>query len=119
MLTIDQIVKVSEEGVNILFKDTPSHFGYKGLYEPGTQAIIIYNKAISSAYDFHITLLHEFVHARDDVLYSHIFFTNARGRVSDISDALEYEEATEQEAINTYKENRGVLDLIKELYKIE
>ena len=119
MLTIDQIVKVSEKGVNVLFKDTPSHFGYKGIYEPGSHRIIIYKQAIESPYDLCITLLHEFVHARDDILYSHIFFTNTQGRVSDISDAFEYEEATEQEAINTYKENSDVLDLIKELYRIE
>ena len=119
MLTIDQIVKVSEKGVNILFKDTPSHFGYKGIYEPRTHTIIIYKKAIESPYDLCITLLHEFVHARDDILHSYIFFTNSQGRVSDISDSFEYEKATEQEAVNTYEENRDVLDLIKKLYRIK
>ena len=119
MLTIDQIVKVSEEGVNILFKDTSDHFGYKGVYDPSMQKIIIYKKAIDSPYDFHITLLHEFVHARNEILYSHIFFTNSQGKVSDISDSFEYEEATEHEAISTYEKNPDVLKFIKDLYKIE
>ena len=119
MLTIDHIAKISEGGVNVFFKETQNKFGYKGLYEPLSRKIIIYNQTISSPYDLNITLLHEFVHARDDILYSHIFFTNSQGRLSDISDPLEYEEATEKEALSTYKNNPDVLYFIKNLYKIE
>ena len=119
MLTINQIDKVLKKGVKLSLENTANQLGYKGIYEPGLQKITIYNKAISSLYDFDITLLHEFVHARDDILYSYVFFTDKQGRVSDISDVIEYEQATESEAILTYNHNSDVLDYIKEFYKIE
>ena len=119
MLTINHIDKVLRKGVELSLENTANPLGYKGVYEPGLQKITIYNKAISSLYDFDITLLHEFVHARDDILYSYIFFTDKQGRVSDISDVIEYEQATELEAILTYDHNSDALNYIKEFYKIE
>ncbi len=109
MLTINQLVKVYEEGVNMHFKKQPSPNGFKGEYDPNSLEVFIYTPAIESKSDEDITILHEFVHARDDVYYS---------KTQYIKDITQYEQETEQEALKTYKKKPYILDFIMQLYYI-
>ena len=107
MLTINQLVKVYEEGINMHFKRNPSPDGLKGEYDPSSLEILIYMPAIESKSDRDITVLHEFVHARDDV-----YFSKAH-----IKDMNKFEQKTKQEALKTYKKRPYILDFIMWLYK--
>ena len=109
MLTIHQLVKLYEEGVNIHFKEKPSPKGFKGEYDPSSLEILIYTPAIESKSDEDLTILHEFVHARDDIYSSKIAY---------IQDTIQYEQETEQEALKTYKKRPYLLDFIMQLYFI-
>ena len=79
--------------------------GNRGLYDPQTKRIFVYLSAISSWYDFYITLLHEFIHARDDLIRS-------------ISDFKSTEARVDQEARKTYQKRPKTLELIIELYNL-
>lgn len=108
MLTIHQLVKIYEEGVNIHFKEKPSPKGFKGEYDPSSLEILIYTPAIESKSDGDLTILHEFVHARDDVYSSKIVY---------IQDIIQYEQETEQEALKTYKKKPYIIDFILQIYR--
>ena len=110
MLTINQLVKVYEKGVEVHFKKSPSPKGFKGEYDPGSLSVLIYIPAIESKYDEDVTLLHEFIHARDDIYFS---------KTQYIRDIDEYEQETEQEALKTYKKRPHIIDFISQLYYID
>jgi len=104
MLTINQIVAVYESGVDVSIrkKNNPS---IKGEYDPSTLEINLFPENNASSEDFEITILHEFIHARDDV-------RSARNSFSP-------ELNVENEAKETYFKKRYVLDFIKLLYRLK
>lgn len=106
MLTKKDILKLYDEGLEIKFRRKRHPQGLRGDYDPSACEINVYTKAVSSAYERDITLLHEFIHARDD--------RNDNKRQT--GQALD--SRIEKEALQTYEKKPSVLALIKELYKI-
>ena len=109
MLNINEIIK-TQQGLDIFLKKELDSEGFKGLYDPDRQKITIFYSNIQDNKDRDLTLLHEFIHARDDICYSNIYY---------IKDIIDYETSTENEAVKTYKEKPYILNLIKELYNIK
>lgn len=121
MLTIEQIIKLHDSGVTINFSDEPSEM--KGCYDPSTTDITIFSNSLESEEDYCITLLHEFIHAKDDLFYDN----------KDISDHLSglvssnpyngnrsvYERDTEEEALTVYNKMPHILDFIKKIYELD
>ncbi|MAG39217.1 hypothetical protein CMO90_03980 [Candidatus Woesearchaeota archaeon] len=110
MLTIDEVVKVCEEGVYLDFNKKPHPEGLKGMYDPSELLISIYLPEIESNNDMTMTLLHEFVHARDDLYYQNTYY---------ITDIKDYEQDTEITAMKTYQQDPFVIKAIKELYRLD
>ena len=104
MLSINQVVAACNEAVFVRFGRKCSA-RIKGEYDPQALEISIYPKNNTSRSDLDITLLHEFIHARDDV-------KSARSVDS-------AEKDVEKEAKQTYRLHPYVLRFIKELYNIK
>ena len=114
MLTTKQVDALYHDGVEIKFnlkppKTSPSE---KGSYDPGTLEVSVYRLNIDSILDRDLTILHEFVHARDDRKGSRYLFGNYGKKGSD------EEERVESEARETYKRRPRILEYIKLLYNI-
>ena len=103
MLTLNQIIDIYRKGVEIKFKRKSKDNRIKGEYDPSTLEAIIYVNNNLSNEDKDITILHELIHARDDI----------KGK------RLNREKGVEREAIETYKESPEILEFIKALYKIK
>ena len=105
MLWLSDIVRIADIGegdVKILKRHKKFRLLKGESY--GAETITIYVDAIESPDDFHITLLHEFIHARD-VLKGR--------RTSESCDPW-----VEPEAVETYHRRPELVGLIKELYGI-
>lgn len=102
MLTIEDVVALCEEGVGICFRRKPHPESVSGEWDPARLEINIYKRQISSDYEFGLTILHEFIHARNDLL----------------SDMADDDEEVEREAVLTYDNDNAVLDFITNLYRI-
>lgn len=100
MLTIKQIIKLYQEGVDICFKRKPHPDRLKGEFDPASLEVIVYLPAQESEQDMGITVLHEFIHARN----------NSRHILAEIDSAIE------NEALETYKKRPYILELINQLY---
>ncbi len=103
MLTLKQIIELYQDGVEIRFKKKPHHNGIKGEFDPASLEVIIYLAHINSKFDRDITILHEFVHAKN-----HHFGVT-----------LEDEVLVEDEAIRTYAKKDYILEFIKRLYNLK
>ena len=103
MLTIDHVIQLCEDGVGICFKRKPHPLGFKGEWDVSTLGIYIFVPHCNSLADRDITLIHEFIHARNDLIFDN------ENPDMDI----------ENEALETYMQTQGVLDSIKELYSIK
>jgi hypothetical protein len=103
MLTIEQVIRCVEEGISIEFKKSGPK-GIKGEYDPSTQRISIYVNNLGSPMDMGLTILHEFIHARDDI-------GSARGECA--------ESKVEREAMLTYRNAPHVIRFIRQIYQIE
>ncbi len=102
MLTINQVNKIYQEGFDI--RVTRAHHpGFKGEIDPSTLEIFIYQSNVESQYDKDITILHEFLHAKDE-LKSNLSST----RCSNI----------DKQAVWIYNNKPHVLQYIKDLYNI-
>ena len=106
MLTINQIIKIAEEGVSVRQTRKIPEEKLKGEYDPAAKEAIIYLSAIRSGRDRDITLLHELIHARDDV----------QGKRRFRNSNQEY--LVEKEAIATYYQRKEVLDFAKDFYRV-
>ncbi len=102
MLTINQVNKLYEHGVKITMKKSSLEVK-RGEYDPSEKEILIYRKNITSRSEMDMTILHEFIHARNDIL---------RGK--DVSDKM-----VEKEAAETYSKRPKVLECIVQLYDIK
>ena len=115
MLTIKQIIKLSEESLEVKLKKKvlPELSYVKGEYDPSEKIIIVYLPNVESEEDFNLTLLHEFVHARDDLISGFVQEEN-----HSVIDYL-FELSVESEAVETYENRPEIIDLIKDLYEIK
>lgn len=75
--------------------------------------ILIYLNNITSEYDRDITLLHEFIHARDEIVKG---IEKKLGEMDEYG-CTNYNEV-EREAIETYHTSPEILKFLKELYDI-
>ena len=72
MLGIENIISMYDEEIDVkLIKTKPlkPDPNRKGLWDPGEYTINIYLPNIESKKDFHLTLIHEFLHAKREILY--------------------------------------------------
>ena len=106
MLTINQIVKLYEDGFEINVKRKPHPAGFKGEYDPATLEAAIYEPALESAFDRDLTILHEAIHCRNAVIW-----VPRNGRYNNRS--------IEREARKTYTKRPYVLEFLKQLYGIK
>jgi len=116
MLTIEDIVELYEEDeLVIIFKKINKKIGPKTLKgEYNTEKninnsyyppeIFIYEQMIENEEDLDITLLHEFIHAKNDLILG-LF--------------IEDDEQVEKEAQETYKKAPEVVEFIKDFYKLK
>ena len=102
MLSIDHVIQLCEEGVDVNVKRKPHPLGFKGEWDVSTLSIYIFKPNCNSLADRDITLIHEFIHARDDLI-----FDNENPDMD-----------TENEALKTYIQAQTV-EFIKELYSIK
>jgi len=102
MLDISHIVKLYRNGLDLYVKKF-HNLGFKGEFDPSQLAIFIYSFNLESDYDRDITILHEFIHARNDILY----------------DRWDRDDNVEKEAICAYNKSQSILTFIKELYNLK
>lgn len=103
MLTLNQIIKLYEEGIEIRFNKNRKEKYLKGYYE--FPDITIYTRNIESKEDMHVTILHELIHARN-----HLKKNNRK--------AIDKEKQVEREALETYSERPYLIEFIKNVYNI-
>ena len=100
MLTINQVRAIYEEGVDITLVRGPHPQRCKGTYDG---EIRIYTKSMRSKRGRHIIILHEVIHARNDLLN----FRRDGDRLA------------QREAIETYNKRPAVLGYIEFLWRIK
>ena len=108
MLTIHQIIGLAENiDIEIINKRSP-HFVF-GVYEPDNFLVKIFLPDIKDRENFNLTLVHELIHARDDVLANR----------SLIEGENDYEKSVEDEAKKTYAKHPEYIKFIRELFHIK
>lgn len=109
MLTLKQIRELYQANLKIKFKKKhPQRL--KGEYDPGTLEAIVYIPNAESKEDRDITILHELIHARDDIKGLRTQYEKYKKKIED---------QVEKEAVETYKNRPYVLQFIKQLYDIK
>ncbi len=109
MLTIEDIIHLCEDVLEVRLKKRCKMKGCKtwsGEFQFETSTIYIYTDTIKDERDYGITLLHEFIHARN-------YF------ILDIADDQEDEMEVEREAIETYEKQPGIVDLLNDIYNLK
>lgn len=104
MLTIEDIKQAYEEGITLRLKRKPAPDKRKGEFDLLNLEVRIFLPGAESKEDKELTILHEFIHARDGI-------KGYRYR-----DRKDYN--VEREAANTLRYRSEVLKFIKQLYKI-
>lgn len=104
MLSKNNVIQLYNDGLVIRWRRKKHPQQLKGEFDPAAFEVNIYTKHLLSEHDRDLTLLHEFIHARDD----HKGLPSTRTCSPQV----------EQEAEATYQRRPGVLALIKELYGI-
>lgn len=104
MLTKNNVIQLYNDGLVIRRHRKKHPQQLKGEYDPEGFEVNIYAQHLLSEHDRDMTLLHEFIHARDD----------RRG----LPNTRPCSPRVEREAEATYRRRPGVLALIKELYGI-
>lgn len=108
LLTINQVVRLCQGGVDIrLVNNKPHPRGIKGEFDMSFLEIVVYKPNIESHEDMDITILHEFIHARN---YTNPCFSD--------SDEHRMEEHIEEQAVMTYIKRPYLPRFIKQLYSI-
>ncbi len=96
MLTIENIISLYTQGLETHLRQIPHPERLKGeCLDTSPLVINIYLPAIESEEDYYITILHEFIHARDISLK---------------------EDAVETEALLTFQHTPYIVDFIFQLY---
>ena len=114
MLNIEQLVKLHDSGLSVELSDeiTP----LKGLYDPSFFHIKLFEESLSSKKDRDLTILHEFIHARDDFFNGNLSKVVSNNPYS--GDKDNYELATENEAKEVYDNKPVVLNYIKKFFDL-
>lgn len=107
MLTLNQVIKLYEEGLEIKFENRWKKDGRKGDYNHSELEVLIYKLNIESIIDRDITILHELIHARNETKGKRY-----RNKTQD-------EKQVEKEAIETYRKNPNIIKFIKQLYNVK
>ena len=103
MLTRKEVTQLYRDGLEVRLRRKRHPEKLKGDYDPSHFEISIFLTDLASEFEFGITLLHEFIHARDE-----------RKGVLDIND-----DTVEEEARKTNDNRPHILDFIKDLYHID
>jgi len=98
MLTINNILELYNKGVDIIITNKPSDDA--GEWDLSSLCVFLYKKNIKSKEEVYLTLIHELMHARDDLIFN---------RPID-------ETRAEKEAIKTYFKRPYITELLKDLY---
>ena len=111
ILKIEEILELAKNGYEIKIKKRQNKnisnynkYCY-GMYFPDKKLTEIYKKNISDELNYNLTIIHETIHAKEDLIFDFNRFIT--------------EWHTELATHLTYIQNREVLNFIKELYKIE
>lgn len=135
MLTEEDVLRMCDEfGVIVHLHKGRHPKRIWGFYNPDTFEANVYLSDIPSEHDLYETVVHELIHARDDLLeYLKTEDTQSRGGYLDFEktglektwqattvhdDDSELERAVIAEARETCEKNPEVIALIKELYEI-
>jgi hypothetical protein len=105
MLTRKDVTQLYRHGLEVRLRRKKHLKKLKGDYDPSQFEISIFLPELVSEFEFSVTMLHEFIHARND-------WKNGE----DESDELC--EKVEAEARETHDKRPYILELIKELYNI-
>ncbi len=103
MLTLNQIIKLYEEGIEIKFSKDRKEKYLKGYYE--FPEITIYNNNMESREDMYITILHELIHARNQ-------------QKNKDKGAINREKQVEKEALKTYSKKPYLIEFIRNIYNL-
>ena len=108
MLTIENVNKIYREGYDLRFeaKPPPEEKGCLGITDPALLDIIIYTDNHKTIRERDITILHEFIHAAEEV---------GSKRSPDECNCTE----TDEQAIEIMEKHPEILQHIKNLYYIE
>jgi hypothetical protein len=102
MLTKKEVIQLYQDGLEVKLRRKRHPEKLKGDYDPSQFEISIFLPELVSEFEFGVTLLHEFIHARDE-----------RKDVLDKND-----EKVEVEARATNEKRPHILEFIKDLYHI-
>ncbi len=102
MLTLNQIIKLYESGLEIKIKNKSQYSYQRGFYE--NSEIYIYKNNTRSVKDKEVTILHELIHARNHLL-------NNRYN--------ENERNVQKEALDTYKKRPHIISFVKNIFNLE
>ena len=105
MLTEKEVTQLYRHGLEVRLRRKKHPQSLKGYFDPSNFEISIFLPGLVSEFEFGVTLLHEFIHARNDL----------KGG-QDENDELS--EKVETEARETQGKRPYILELIKELYNI-
>ena len=103
MLTKKEVIQFYQDGLEVKLRRKRHPEKLKGDYDPSHFEISVFLPELVSEFEFGVTLLHEFIHARDD-----------RKGVLDKND-----EKVEAEARETNDKQPHILEFIKYLYRID
>jgi hypothetical protein len=102
MLTKKEVTQLYRDGLEVRLRRKNHPEKLKGDYDPSNFEISVFLADLASELEFDITLLHEFIHARDE-----------RKGLPEIND-----ETVEAEARETNDKRPHILEFIKDLYHI-
>jgi hypothetical protein len=102
MLTVDDFIKVYQHAVDLHLKEKPHKSSRRGVWREDYWKVLVYIPAHDNLDDLYKTIIHEFIHARNDLV------------TPEMSDL---EEDVEAECIETFIKNPEVIDYIKECYQ--
>jgi hypothetical protein len=108
MLTIEDVINICENDYEISLTNQPPSFypTTMGYTEPDNSLINIYLDNIPSMREYSITLIHEFIHAKNEL-----------NKFTD--NLFDDDKFTEAEAVETYNKTPEVVELIIDLYDLK
>ncbi|MEK6883138.1 MAG: hypothetical protein AABY22_26165 [Nanoarchaeota archaeon] len=116
MLTLEQIAKLHEQGLQLTFRKRAEKYKIKGAYWERFNRlkprIAIYAESVRNKKERDIVLLHEFIHARDDLIPRFRRMYKGEKR-------REEERRVDNEAYQTYIRRYYIINFIKRLYKTD
>jgi hypothetical protein len=104
VLSVDDIIRLYEEGVKIRFRRKPDPGGDRGDYDPDRLEVNVYLSHNESREDLELTILHELYHAKDDIINDRDYSP---------------ERLAEKEAKRTYRCRPEVLETVKEMWGLK